>query len=164
MELHHHKICRECGIDQPIENFYVHNRMGDGHLNKCKACVKSRVKVHYQDNIESIREYDRKRASLPHRVKARYDYSKTEKGRESRKKTLNKAKELYPTKAFARYTTSNAIRDGKLIRQPCIICGGKAEAHHPDYSKPLEVIWLCNFHHRMEHKKEKALNMGDHVV
>jgi hypothetical protein len=38
-------------------------------------------------------------------------------------------------------------RRGKLVEQPCEVCGAKAEMHHPDYSKPLEVRWLCTRHH-----------------
>ncbi len=43
----------------------------------------------------------------------------------------------------------NAIQAGRLVRQPCQECGEvRSEAHHEDYSKPLEVIWLCKPHHR----------------
>lgn len=44
----------------------------------------------------------------------------------------------------------NAIRDVRLIRQPCRVCGTtkQIEAHHPDYSKPLDVEWYCRLHHR----------------
>jgi len=50
---------------------------------------------------------------------------------------------------------SNAIRDGRLSRQPCEVCQApEAQAHHADYSKPLEVRWLCFRHHReLEHKQ-----------
>jgi hypothetical protein len=44
------------------------------------------------------------------------------------------------------------IRRGKVKRQPCEVCGRKAEAHHTDYSKPLEVRWLCTRHHRELHR------------
>src|SRR3990167_3093473 len=44
---------------------------------------------------------------------------------------------------------ANAKRSGKLIPEPCNACGGKAEAHHNDYDKPLEVVWLCRKHHRL---------------
>lgn len=48
---------------------------------------------------------------------------------------------------------ARARRRGELVPQPCLICGATAEAHHPDYSKPLTVEWLCRFHHRRHHDK-----------
>lgn len=47
----------------------------------------------------------------------------------------------------------NAVRRGELVKQPCEKCGDKAQAHHPDYSKPLEVQWLCREHHMEAHGK-----------
>jgi len=53
-----------------------------------------------------------------------------------------------PEKAFAHDVFSAAIRAKKLIRMPCEVCGDKnSDGHHIDYSKPLEVIWLCRKHH-----------------
>jgi hypothetical protein len=46
---------------------------------------------------------------------------------------------------------SNAVRDGRLDRpNRCSRCNekGRIEGHHEDYSKPLEVIWLCTLCHR----------------
>jgi ribosomal protein S27AE len=41
-----------------------------------------------------------------------------------------------------------------LIKQPCEVCGNlKAQAHHDDYSKPLQVRWLCQKHHTEHHQK-----------
>lgn len=59
----------------------------------------------------------------------------------------------YPLKATARNAVSNGLRDGKLTREPCEVCGDPdTQAHHDDYSKPLEVRWLCFKHHReIEH-------------
>lgn len=42
-------------------------------------------------------------------------------------------------------------RRGKLVERPCQVCGAKAEMHHHDYSKPLEVEWLCRLHHLALH-------------
>jgi hypothetical protein len=44
-----------------------------------------------------------------------------------------------------------AVRKGILIREPCVKCGGYGQGHHEDYSKPLEVIWLCSLHHKRRH-------------
>lgn len=34
------KKCFKCGIEKPLDAFYVHPQMGDGHLGKCKDCTK----------------------------------------------------------------------------------------------------------------------------
>lgn len=52
----------------------------------------------------------------------------------------------------AHNVANNAIRDGKLNREPCQICGAAEHVHkhHRDYSRPLEVTWLCaRCHHRL---------------
>lgn len=42
----------------------------------------------------------------------------------------------------------DAVKNGKLLKTPCEVCGKQeSEAHHPDYSKPLSVVWLCRQHH-----------------
>jgi len=58
-----------------------------------------------------------------------------------------------PDKRRAEIAVGNAIRDGRLAKQPCEVCGAKAQAHHDDYSKLLEVRWLCSFHHGLEHRR-----------
>ena len=57
----------------------------------------------------------------------------------------------------ARSALNHAVRDGKLTRLPCEICGDKAEAHHADYTKPLAVRWLCFSHHRQAHENPELL-------
>ncbi len=42
-------------------------------------------------------------------------------------------------------------RRGKIQVENCKTCGNPAEMHHEDYSKPLEVEWLCEKHHRLLH-------------
>lgn len=61
-------------------------------------------------------------------------------------------------KVKARCDLNHAVRDGKVSKEPCKICGSnKSEAHHQDYNKPLEVIWLCFNHHREFHKNPELL-------
>lgn len=54
------------------------------------------------------------------------------------------------TKAHSKVDT--AKRAGRLKKQPCEVCGNpRASAHHDDYSKPLQVRWLCHDHHVETH-------------
>ena len=145
------KVCRECVIEKPLSAFYKHAAMKDGHLNKCSDCVKARVSKHRELNLNRIREYEKQRAMLPHRVAARKDYLKTEHGVIARKKAHENYKNRRPIAFAAHIITRNYIRDGKLIPAPeCSVCGStyKIEGHHDDYTKPLEVRWLCNPCHR----------------
>lgn len=58
----------------------------------------------------------------------------------------------YPEKEEARRKVYYAILKGRLKRQPCEVCGNKkVHGHHKDYSKPLDVNWLCRKHHREVH-------------
>jgi len=147
------KECRNCKALLPLSEFYKHAQMGDGHLNKCKTCVKNRVNNHRAKNIEKAREYDRQRADLPHRVEARKEYQKTDAYQGKRLENNRAYKSKYPEKARARSAVNNAIRDGRLIKQTCAVCETpEAEAHHEDYSKPLDVIWFCDYHHKQRHR------------
>ena len=67
-----------------------------------------------------------------------------------------KTKDKYPEKTKSRNVVSHAVRDGKLIPpDSCESCFKecKPEAHHEDYSKPLDVEWLCKKCHTELHRK-----------
>jgi hypothetical protein len=60
--------------------------------------------------------------------------------------------EKHPEKHTAHLAMTAAIRRGELVRKPCEVCGDpKTDGHHDDYSKPLEVRWLCRVHHIEHH-------------
>jgi hypothetical protein len=42
-------------------------------------------------------------------------------------------------------------RNGSIVPRGCEVCGKKAEAHHDDYSRPMDVRWLCRRHHSQHH-------------
>jgi len=74
-------------------------------------------------------------------------------------------------KIRVQHLTDKAIKKGVLI-QPvkCSICDGIQEfkdgrngiqAHHSDYDKPLDVIWMCQKCHHKWHSKNKAINQYD---
>lgn len=63
----------------------------------------------------------------------------------------------HPARYLAHLYTATAKRLGVLVPQPCETCGNaKSEAHHPDYEKPGQVIWLCRRCHKSHHAKEAA--------
>lgn len=57
----------------------------------------------------------------------------------------------YPDRHIAVQRLHRAIKRGVLAREDCEVCGAPAEAHHDDYSQPLDVRWLCKQHHEEEH-------------
>lgn len=132
------KTCFKCLTAKPLSEFYRHSAMGDGHLNKCKECTKADVKQHRQDNWQKVKDYDRRRASQPHRVA-------------KAKEIQSRWKAEHPDRRAAQLKVQYALRKGLLVKTPCLVCGGKAESHHPDYSRPLDVVWLCPAHHKQTH-------------
>jgi hypothetical protein len=125
------KECFKCKIIKPITEFYKHSMMADGHLNKCKACAKSDVGKHREENLDRIRAYDRERGKLSHRIKLAAEVTKAWRAEDKRRNKAHSA-------------VAYAIKKGILTRTPCICCGAeKSEGHHEDYSKPLDIIWLC---------------------
>lgn len=154
------KECKKCGDKLPFTEFYKHKQMSDGHLNICKSCVKARVNQYRSDNIEKVREYDRKRGQLPERKERVRDYAKTDRGR----KVNSRAKLNYIQRnrkiRSVHVITGNAIRDGKLVKQAYESCGTNSNihAHHDDYNKPLIVRWLCAACHSDWHKHNQPLN------
>jgi hypothetical protein len=137
------KECFKCKSIKPLEDFYKHSMMADGHLNKCKVCAKKDVGKHREENLEKIREYDRKRSKLPHRIKLGTEVTRAWRAEDKRRQAAHSA-------------VAKAIRSGVLTRTPCIRCGAeKVEGHHEDYDKQLEVMWLCTPCHKQRHKELK---------
>ena len=135
------KTCFKCLCAKPLTEFYKHAAMGDGHLNKCKACTKKDVRQHRQDKWESVRAYDRLRASQPHRVALA-------------KEIQTRWRLEHPERKKAHAKLRYAVVSGRLQPWPvCAIpeCSDKPEAHHPDYSRALDVVWLCPAHHKQAH-------------
>lgn len=133
------KRCFKCGEEKQFDEFYKHPTMADGYLGKCKECTKKDVKERYYNEIDKIRDYEKKRFKNPKRKMSVAKYQR-------------KRRKNYPLKKIANVAIRNAVRDNKLKKQPCEVCGStKSQAHHDDYSKPLDVRWLCFLHHRKIH-------------
>lgn len=145
------KTCRKCGAEKNLEEFYRHAQMADGHLNICKDCVKERVLEHRAANLERIQAYDRERGQLTHRKAANRaraaQYNDADRVRRSRAK--------HPDAYRAYIAVQNALKRGDLKAAPCERCGYAVgvHAHHEDYSKPLDVVWLCRNCHGERHRE-----------
>lgn len=130
------KRCFKCGEVKPLHLFYPHKKMADGHLNKCKECTLSDVKQRYDFKPEACAAYERKRSCDPERIALKRKYQQNMRAR-------------HPERYAARTAVRNAIRSGRLSRLPCEVCGeARTQGHHDDYSRPLDVRWLCFKHHR----------------
>lgn len=133
------KTCFKCKESKPLGQFYKHPRMADGHLNKCKECTKRDVRQNYWKDHAKTLERDLVRNRTPERRAAKQRY-------------LRKSREANREKWAARRAVASAIKGGRLVRMPCEVCGEcRSEAHHVDYSRPLDVRWLCFRHHREAH-------------
>lgn len=121
------KTCFKCGETKGLSEFYRHPNASQGCLNKCKECTKIDVRANRAKRIEYYREYDR--------------------GRGNRQRNPNKTR--------AQNMVNNAVRDGRLHKGPCEICGSvyRIHGHHDDYAKPLNVRWLCAAHHKEWHTR-----------
>jgi hypothetical protein len=148
------KKCFKCGEVKDLSAFYKHPQMADGHLNKCKECNKRDVRENRAAKPEYYKAFDRSRAMLPHRVRARATYQRTEEGKASVRKAKAKWSTNNPEKRAAQHKVNNAVRDGRLIKTGCEVCGSttRIHGHHDDYTKPLDVRWLCAKHHNEAHK------------
>lgn len=140
------KICFKCGATRPLSEFYKHPKMADGHVNKCKECNKKDVHENYVAKFEQYRAYEQGRAKFPHRLVLNTA-------------TVKRIRAQFPNKYKAQTAIGNAVRTGQIRRMPCERCGSlRVHGHHEDYSKPLEVMWLCPKHHKERHRELDAMN------
>lgn len=154
------KRCARCKKWKSRLSFNKNRTALDGLKCYCKPCT-ARLAGAYRKSDkgkEAVRAYRRK-----------YRLKNAEKLRESNRKRsrkrrlknpekLNAYSRKYrtdnPDKCRARLMITNRIHRGKIVRGSCEVCGeSNAEAHHPDYSKPLSVRWFCTEHHNLYHSK-----------
>jgi RecJ-like exonuclease len=149
------KKCFKCGQSKDRSEFYPHKQMRDGLLGKCKECTKKdiaeRIEVKKKDPEWMKKERERCRVKQErYRIEG---VAKCSPGAQKR----HQAK--YPEKYKARTMAANAKRRGVIqIKHHCEHCntsGVRIQMHHPDYSKPLHVIFLCTKCHGKEHWIDK---------
>lgn len=119
-----------------------------------------------EKNRDKVNNYSYTREGTPGRLKqkaesqARYRKKmkalglyKTKRGNRGVQTRRWLGKEENKIKRVAHLAVFDAVRNGTLVRLPCEVCGeNRAMGHHDDYTKPLEVRWLCARHHYEHHK------------
>ena len=136
------KICFKCGELKPLSDYYKHPAMGDGHLNKCKACTKIDTKKR-TDILTSTPEGLSKEKERHREKYHRLNYLEKHKPTfEMRKMATEKYKSKYPEKKLASNASQYiAIEDGK-------------ERHHWSYNKDhrKDIIQLTKEDHSTAHR------------
>lgn len=147
--------CKLCGLSAPQVEFYK------GVNSRCKECHKEQVRLNRAENAEQYRLYEKMRFKRdPHRSEANKAYAKTDKGKASHAAAVAKRNRNNPVKRAANIILGNAVRDGKVIKlAECSRClktplRRNLHGHHHDYSKPLDVEWICVECHGLEHHGE----------
>jgi hypothetical protein len=123
------KRCPTCGVEKPRDEFSKNRCQRDGLGSYCKPCSNARNREWKEKNQELIRE--RNRAYV----------------RRSRRGWRDPQKRAHNAIQYA-------LEGGRIVRpDSCESCGakGRVSAHHEDYSKPLDVHWLCYRCHRRVH-------------
>ena len=134
------KTCFKCGVEKEFSEFYAHKQMAGGLLGKCKECAKADVRKNYRRRRHQYAAYYKARSQSSTRKAQRALHTRN-------------ARAKNPLKYKARMAVGNALRSGLITKGPCRDCGVvNTEAHHDDYSRPLDVVWLCFACHRRVHE------------
>lgn len=72
---------------------------------------------------------------------------------EQRRQANRRRAAAEPERRRARRAAFAAVQRGEVEKKPCAVCGEtrRVYAHHEDYDKPLDVVWLCARHHAERH-------------
>ena len=151
------KTCTKCKLEKSRTEFYRGKSYSDGLQYVCKKCQKKTVQRWRKNNPERTRKVGRLS-------------KRRQREREGPDETCRKWNEWYANNAEhrrgyqaerrdtekekAQHAIYSEMRAGRLIRPDnCSRCDEerKVIAHHEDYSKPLEVQWLCRSCHSFVH-------------
>lgn len=128
------RTCNRCKIEKPIGEFYPSQHFGISY--QCKDCDKKHAKKWHEKT----------------------GYFKTESGKAALIRASVKSKAKYPEKEKARTKLRKAIREGKIIKEPCKCGEVKVHGHHYagyDGDNWSKVMWLCAKHHSELHSVRK---------
>lgn len=141
------KLCKYCDETKPETAFSLDS---EGYrCARCRDCTNTYNRSAYSRTLRKAGE-----------ARRRMRGDEALKAKQIRKATLRA--ERYPEKELAKRIVRQAIVQRRLVRPAhCSQCGSepspkrngvsRIQAHHADYSKPLDVMWLCEPCHHKEH-------------
>ncbi len=162
------KRCSKCLRDLSLDNFHLSRTKQYGRTNLCKSCVAQYSRDRRRKKGDVLRRAERNYAranrdrriaygrkyNAEHREELRQKSRDYHRGNTQQWQKYAKADARQDPVRLAAYTVlRKARRHGVINEMPCIRCGSmlNLHAHHEDYSKPLEVEWLCASCHRRRH-------------
>lgn len=165
------KKCKTCNRRLAASKFYKDPRHLDGLYSSCRKCFcrKKRQRDSLPERKLSAALYYREVADERTAI-ARKRYRSDEAYREKRKKQVRISSKKYyqrnKDKIRARSAVRSLVESGKVVRPSvCPDCGKRrnVEAHHSDYSKPLDFTWKCKKCHRLLEWKERIDDLKKHM-
>lgn len=148
--------CNKCKRQLPYADFLKNKTKAEGIAYICKECHREASRNYRKKNLEK----DMLRCRLYGRNNKETERVKGKAYRQVNKKRLaQKAKERHeidPRKRSCRYAVFSAVKRGDLVIGSCADCSKtqketRIDAHHENYDKPLEVVWLCKSCHSIRH-------------
>lgn len=154
------KKCARCGRVLPVSEFSLHR---SSLRSNCKACRNIELREYWSSRPERVQEARRNRteSGRGREDQRRFWASKTDEERRALRRKYKSRRAPQPVNQLrAQGRLHAAVRSGR-IKKPttCETCGASGvviNAHHDDYSKPLDVKWLCSWCHRKLHAKTRA--------
>lgn len=134
--------CNKCGETKERRLFSKDSRRKSGLSRRCMDCKRAEYHAYAKTDVARLKNALRQRS----RTAAGFTRK-----RGHRNKNQRDTLKVWASRQFA-----NAIRNKTIVRPDnCSECKvkGKIHGHHYDYTKPLEVIWLCHKCHMKEHRK-----------
>lgn len=151
------KLCSHCKKRKLLKEFHKDKYRPSGRTCQCRKC---RLLLHKEIDA---RYYKKHQQAILARLRNRRRKN-PEKFAAAMRRWRNKHLALWRERQ-TKYNRANKLRvnartkliywknKGVIKQKPCIVCGSlKSEAHHCDYKKPLEVMWMCKLHHKAWHR------------
>lgn len=136
------KLCSVCGAEKNLGAFQKRAASHDGVTAACRECLRKRDAARYKKE----RDY---------RMDRHREYMQTPAGKRAHKKAAARWRSENKLKRAAHLLLASALKSGIVVKAPCERCGStRVHAHHEDYSRPLDVMWLCAKHHREVHAEK----------